>query len=154
MLATEILTTDHNTVIALIDELKDRHNNERGNRDLFRELDLAIRLHLRLEEEIFYPALEADPEFKGLMEESVPEHNETRRVLDDMEAINNPAHDDFQKLLTRLRFSLRQHAEKEESDIFPRALGVLGADRLAELGTQIDAVKADAAGMSRSANMK
>ena len=152
MLATEILTNDHNLALSMIDELKDRHNNERGNRDIFRDLDMALRLHMRIEEEIFYPALEQDAEFKGLIAESVPEHNEARQFLDDMEALNNPASDEFQNLLTKLRFAVRQHAEKEEADIFPRALASLGADRIAELGNRIDQMKGEA-GMTRTANM-
>lgn len=152
MLATELLTNDHNEALSLIDGLKDRHNNERGNRDIFRDLDMALRLHMRVEEEIFYPELEKDAEFKGLMAESVPEHNEARQVLDDMEALNNPASDEFQKLLTELRFAVSQHAEKEEADIFPRALASLGPDRIDELGNRIDQMKGEA-GMTRTANM-
>ena len=152
MLATELLTNDHNEALALIDELKDRHNNERGNRDIFRDLDMALRMHMRVEEEIFYPALEQDAEFKGLMAESVPEHDEARGLLDQMEALNNPASDEFQTLLPKLRFAVRQHAEKEEANIFPRALATLGPDRIDELGNRIDQMKGDA-GMTRTANM-
>jgi len=152
MLATELLTNDHNEALSLIDELKDRHNNERGNRDIFRDLDMALRMHMRVEEEIFYPELEKDVEFKGLMAESVPEHNEARQILDDMEALNNPASDEFQKLLAELRFALSQHAEKEEADIFPRALASLGPDRIDELGNRIDQMKGEA-GMTRTANL-
>lgn len=152
MLATELLTNDHNEALTLIDELKDRHNNERGNRDIFRDLDMALRMHMRIEEEIFYPALEQDAEFKGLMAESVPEHNEARSFLDDMEALNNPASDEFQSLLTKLRTAVNQHAEKEEADIFPRALATLGPDRIAELGNRIDQMKGES-GMTRTANM-
>lgn len=152
MLATEILINDHNEALTLIDELKDRHNNERGNRDIFRDLDMALRMHMRIEEEIFYPALEQEAEFKGLMAESVPEHNEARDLLDQMEALNNPASDEFQSLLAKLRFAVTQHAEKEEADIFPRALATLGADRIDELGNRVDQMKGEA-GMTRTANM-
>ena len=152
MLATEILTNDHNEALTLIGELEDRHNNERGNRDIFRDLDMALRVHMRIEEKIFYPALERDPEFKGIMAESVPEHDEARSFLDGMEALNNPASDEFQALLTKLRTAVNQHAEKEEADIFPRALATLGPDRVAELGNRIDQIKGES-GMTRTANM-
>jgi len=152
MLATEILTEDHNNVLSLIDELKDRRNNESGNRNIFSEIDLALRTHMRVEEEIFYPALEENADFSGLMAESVPEHNDVRDFLDRLEAINNPANAEFQRMLDELRDNVRQHAEKEEADIFPRSLAVVGPDRIEELGNQIDQMKAEA-GMVRTANM-
>jgi hemerythrin-like domain-containing protein len=151
MLATEILTEDHDQAITLIDEIKDRHNNERGNRDMFRELDLALRTRMRVEEEIFYPALEADPEFNGLMAESVQEHDKCRRMLDQMENLQI-TNSEFHKLLLDLRFAVKNHADKEEADVFPRAIAVLGPDRLDELGTEIDAARGTA-GMIRSANI-
>jgi iron-sulfur cluster repair protein YtfE (RIC family) len=151
MLATEILTQDHRQALTLVEQLEGVRNEERGHRETFRELKAALELHIREEEEIYYPALAEHDEFSDLMEQNVPEHAMVRANLAQMSELS-PADATFQTLLTETRLALEAHMENEESDIFPRSIELLGDERINELGNQIDQMKGDA-GLSRSARI-
>ncbi|HUR97437.1 MAG TPA: hemerythrin domain-containing protein [Pyrinomonadaceae bacterium] len=151
MLATDILIQDHLLAISLVDELEGVINDERGNRETFRDLKAALELHIREEEEVYYPALAELDEFSDLMDENVAEHAMVRANLAQMSELS-PADATFQTLLTETRLALEAHMEIEESDIFPRSIELLGEERINELGNQIDQMKGDA-GLSLSAGI-
>ena len=151
MLATEILKQDHDQALSLIAALEGVRSDERGNRETFRTLKESLELHIREEEEIYYPALAAHEEFSDLIEENVPEHEMVRANLAQMSELS-PGSDVFQTLLTETRVALEAHMEREESEIFPRSIELLGDDRINSLGNEIDQLKG-AAGMTRSATL-
>ena len=151
MLATEILTEDHEQAMSLVESLEGARSDERGHRETFRELKQALELHIREEEEIYYPALVEHGEFSDLMEENVPEHEMVRANLVQMSELS-PASDTFQSLLTETRIALLAHMKHEEDEIFPRSIELLGEERIRELGNEIDQLKGDA-GISRSATL-
>lgn len=151
MLATEILTQDHREAISLIEQLEGVRNDETGNRETFAKLDEALQLHMREEEEIYYPALAQHEEFADQMEENVSEHEMVKQNLAQMREL--PVSDEsFQTLLTETRAALEAHMEVEEDDVFPRSIELLGRDRIDQLGTEIDQLKGEM-GMSQSARM-
>ena len=151
MLATEILKQDHDQALSLIAALEGVRSDERGNRETFRTLKESLELHIREEEEIYYPALAAHEEFSDLIEENVPEHEMVRANLAQLSELS-PGSDAFQALLTETRVALEAHMEREESEIFPRSIELLGDDRINSLGNEIDQLKG-AAGMTRSATL-
>ena len=81
MLATEILTQDHRMAIGLIEQLEGVTAEGPEHKQVFKELDAALRLHIREEDEIYYPALAAHEEFEDLMEENIPEHEMVKENL-------------------------------------------------------------------------
>lgn len=151
MLATEILKQDHDQALSLIAALEGVRSDERGNRETFRTLKESLELHIREEEEIYYPALAAHEEFSDLIEENVPEHEMVRANLAQLSELS-PGSDAFQALLTETRVALEAHMEREESEIFPRSIELLGNERINSLGNEIDQLKGDA-GMTRSATL-
>ncbi|HEX6126967.1 MAG TPA: hemerythrin domain-containing protein [Pyrinomonadaceae bacterium] len=151
MLATEILRQDHDQARSLVELLEGVRSDERGNRDTFRSLKEALELHIREEEEIYYPALAEHEEFTDVIDENVPEHEMVRANLVQMSELS-PASDEFQTLLTETRVALDAHMEKEENEIFPRSIELLGEERISNLGREIDQLKGDA-GISRSASL-
>jgi hypothetical protein len=93
----------------------------------------AVEIHAKLEEEIFYPAMRrAQPE---LVEKSAPEHNEMRRQIAELRALD-PAQDDYDIAFLALMRSIIHHVADEETILLPAAERVL-ADRLGELGLQM-----------------
>ena len=151
MLATEILTQDHRQAISLVEALEGVREDETGNRDTFRDLKAALELHIREEEEIYYPALSMHEEFSDLMDENVPEHEMVRGNLAQMSELS-PTDATFQTLLTETKLALEAHMEKEENEIFPRSIELLGKERINDLGNQIEQMKGDM-GLTQSARM-
>jgi|SRR5215203_1724668 len=151
MRATEILIQDHRQALSLVEQLEGVRNDERGNRETFRTLRAALELHMREEEDIYYPALAEHEEFSDLMDENVAEHEMVKANLIQMSELS-PADAAFQTLLTETKLALEAHMEEEESDIFPRSIELLGEERINELGNQIDQMKGDT-GLSQSARI-
>ena len=151
MLATEILTQDHREALRLVEQLEGVRNNEQGNLQAFQMLEAALMLHMREEEEIYYPALARHEEFADLMDENVAEHEMVKQNLTQMRELA-VSDEEFQALLTETKAALEAHMEVEEDDIFPRSIELLGSDRINELGNEIDQMKGDS-GMSQTARM-
>lgn len=152
MLATDILTQDHRLAISLVEKLEGVRNNEAGNREIFADLAAALQLHMREEEEIYYPALAEHEEFADLMDENVTEHEMVKQNLAQMSEL--PINDDtFQLLLAETKTALEAHMTVEEDDIFPRSIELLGEETINELGNEIDQMKSDDLGLSSSASV-
>ena len=94
---------------------------------------VALEIHARLEEEIFYPALAiVDP---SVMEKNVPEHDEVRQLIGMLRA-TNPAHRDYDGAFHALVRTVIRHVADEETIVLPEAERLL-ADRLDALGGQM-----------------
>lgn len=153
MLASEILTKDHREALSLIAKLENASDdgNSASDKETFDKLKAALELHVREEEEIYYPALARHEEFSDLMEENVPEHRMVQANLAQMSALE-PSSKEFQEVLAETKTALEAHMENEETDVFPKAEEVLGRDKIEALGNEIEKLKSEA-GMSRSAMM-
>ena len=73
-----MIRMDHTHVIADVPQV--RIDTSPGQEARDREtICLALEIHARLEEEIFYPAMRSlDPD---IVDKSIPEHNEMRRLI-------------------------------------------------------------------------
>jgi len=151
MLATEILTMDHREALALISEIQNVRSNSPSHDEKFERLKSALFLHMREEEEIFYPALAQHEEFSDIMEENVPEHEMVKEMLAQMSELQ-PNDAVFQETLLEMKTALEVHMTSEEEDLFPDAIDTLGPEAIDALGTRIDQLKGES-GMSRSAAM-
>jgi iron-sulfur cluster repair protein YtfE (RIC family) len=151
MLATEILTQDHGDALRLIEQLEGVRNDEPGNQDAFAQLDSALLLLMREEDEIYYPALAEYEEFAERIDENINEHETVKQNLDQMRDLS-VTDETFQSLLTETKAALEAHMKTEEDDVFPRSIELLGNEKINELGNQIDQIKGDT-GLSRSAKI-
>ena len=141
MLATEILTQQHHEALDLIDDMQNASDDETASYDsMFKKMEDALLLHMREEEEIYYPALAKHEEFSELLSYSIPEHGAVRQFLAQLEPLS-PGDDTFQDLLSDMRSAIEDHADNEEDDVFPKSIEVLGEDRINELGSEIEQMK-------------
>ena len=102
-------------------------------RTLVDTISLALEIHAKLEEEIFYPAMrryDAD-----LVEKSVPEHNEMRRLIARLRDLE-PEDQAFDGTVMELMRDVMRHVADEETILLPHAERVLG-DRLNDLGAEM-----------------
>lgn len=133
--ATAMLRTDHSHVLMTF------HKYRAGKAPATRLLPvraacLALEIHAQLEEEIFYPACRAAGIDSAVLEKSLPEHAEMRRVIGELRALD-PASSAFDEAFMNLMRIVIHHVADEETVLFADAERVLGADRLAELGMEM-----------------
>lgn len=140
--AIELLTTDHENVRSLLADLGDTTPAQVTKRaDLVQRVAREVRVHARIEEEIFYPAYRAAAQTKDdvkLFFEAKEEHGVVDVVLPGLES-EDPSSEAFPAKVKVLKDLIEHHAEEEEDQMFPRALKLLGKERLVQLGAEMEA---------------
>ncbi len=119
--ATDQLEEDHRRVRTLLEEYGkcgDQAYAEKAG--LFEEIEKELTLHARIEEAVFYPAIEGiDDEDAGrLVDEAHEEHEIVRTLLGELSGLTprDPAFDAKVKVLGE---QVEHHASEEEKRIFP-----------------------------------
>lgn len=103
---------------------------------LVNTLCLALEIHAQLEEEIFYPAMRKVEQGEPVLEKSVPEHDELRRLIGKLRA-SSPEATDYDETVMELMRDVLHHVADEETVLLPEAERLLGKGRLCELGAQM-----------------
>ena len=96
----------------------------------------ALEIHATLEEEIFYPQIRQLNPALPVLQKSVPEHQEMRRLIGELRACD-PASARHDALLLELMRDVLHHVADEETILLPEAETTLGSDRLSELGVKM-----------------
>ena len=142
----KLLRNDHRRALSLI-ELIENDSDEAASRTrvkLFDELKAALSLHAKVEERIFYPALEKFDETRGLVNEFYSEHQEADRILAKMESRKNGSLSGaWQNQLHELKRSIEHHINEEENRLFLQAEKLLDKERLSEMFFESERIKSD-----------
>lgn len=141
MNAIQLLKDDHKKVRRLLAELeKTTPRGVKTRTELLEKIATEVRVHAKIEEEIFYPAFKAAAQ-KGddnkMYFEAQEEHRASGElVLPDLER-TDPASECFGGRAKVLKELIEHHAAEEEKDMFPRARELLGAEQLKLLGERM-----------------
>jgi hypothetical protein len=130
--ATSLIRADHARVVDLFHRYRVDASPAR-KQALAETLCLALEIHARIEEEIFYPAMRSvDPD---IVDKSIPEHNEMRRLIGRLRETppHGLAHD---AILMALMRDVMRHIADEETILLPEAERVLPAE-LGALGARM-----------------
>ena len=138
--AIDLLKSDHDTVRKLLDQLTNTTNRAVKSRgELLEKIAEELRIHTRIEEEIFYPAFMAagGRQHNKLNYEAREEHRAVEElVMPDLEATDTGT-DEFAGRAKVLKELVEHHADEEESSMFPMARKALSKSDLERLGTQM-----------------
>ncbi len=145
MNAIELLKKDHEKVRGLLGELAETTNRaSKGRAELLEKIALELKVHTKIEEEIFYPAFREAGEKSDdekMFFEAMEEHRAAGDlVLPDLLATEVET-DQFGGRAKVLKELVEHHADEEEKEMFPRARELLGLDALRELGERMQARK-------------
>ena len=145
MNAIELLKKDHEKVRGLLGELAETTNRaSKGRAELLGKIALELKVHTKIEEEIFYPAFREAGEKSDdekMFFEAMEEHRAAGDlVLPDLLATEVET-DQFGGRAKVLKELVEHHADEEEKEMFPRARELLGLDALRELGERMQARK-------------
>jgi hypothetical protein len=137
--AIALLKRDHVTVKGLLKRLDASSGRATAQRkELFHQIENEIRIHSKIEEEIFYPAYKAAARKndKDLYFEAREEHHLVDLVLAEMRG-SPVASEEYAAKAKVLKDLVEHHAEEEETEMFPKARQILKDARLRELGMQM-----------------
>jgi Hemerythrin HHE cation binding domain len=136
--ALDLLEQDHREVEGYFEQ----YEEEGADKDaIVLKICLALEVHTRIEEEIFYPAAREAIEQRDLIDEALVEHGSAKQLIADIEAME--AGDELHAAKVKvLAEQIRHHIEEEQNRLFPQlreadldldTLGAKLAQRKAEL---------------------
>jgi hemerythrin superfamily protein len=137
MKATDLLKKQHRQVEKLFKQCEKAEPRQR--RRLMDEIAEALKLHTKIEEEIFYPAVREMGTAKAeeMVDEAFEEHHVVDLVLAELPQVD-PEDERFEAKMTVLSELVEHHVEEEEEEMFPMAEKKLGAERMKELGQRME----------------
>lgn len=130
--AIALLKNDHRAVEKLFKDFEDAKGDSRKE-TLARRICLELSVHTKIEEEIFYPALEGKIDADQLKEAYV-EHDAAKLLIAEIEAGNGKSDDFFDAKVQVLSEQVEHHVKEEEEELFPQVrkadidLKALGAE--------------------------
>jgi hemerythrin superfamily protein len=139
--AVSVLKVQHREVEALFRQVLDSEE-VKERQALLGQIERALTIHTKIEEEIFYPAVRSlgTEEIETLIDEALEEHHVVELVLAELPRVN-PREDRFVAKMTVLSELVEHHVKEEERDMFKRAQE-LGKERLEALGARLEAAAA------------
>ena len=141
MNAFTLLKADHKKVAGILEKIDS--TTERGvktREELFTQLKTELDVHARIEEEIFYPALEDAKETREITLEAFEEHRLVKQLLTELEKMDK-GDEQWTARFTVLKENIEHHVEEEEGEMFPKARKVLNDGEAEELGTRLEEAK-------------
>ncbi len=134
MKADQLLIEHHDVLRGLLTQLEETTDEQGTERkELLDDLVSELGVHVRIEDELFYPAVE---KVTPLLAISQAEH----RAIDDQLAVvlrTDTGGPDFATEVKMLAATLHHHAGEEERLMFPQS-HALGEEALEALGTQME----------------
>jgi hemerythrin superfamily protein len=139
MHALKLLKKDHSTVQSLFGKFErtGKAAHEKKN-ELFAQIRREMQLHLKGEEEIFYPALKAfNGEGRDLVAEALKAHKDIDQLLTQISRLN-PTDRHYDEKIEVLFDTVEHHIGEEEGEIFRFAEENCSPEQLEDIGSQIE----------------
>jgi hypothetical protein len=135
--ATALLKADHQKVAALFEQFEKAEPPSR-KKEIFREIKMALEVHTKLEEEIFYREADQQGQQKlhELLEEARGEHAKVKELIHDAEG-RDPESGEFDAGVAAIKGAVEHHVAEEEGEMFPRIRMTFTADELRDLGRRM-----------------
>lgn len=128
--ALDLLSEDHRTVEDLFEAFESEDDDEACGA-LAAQICIALRVHMQIEEEIFYPEARTVADDDTLDEAQV-EHQRAKSLIDDI-ALMRPADALYRAKVKVLSEYVKHHVREEETELFPQVRdGDLGLENMAE----------------------
>jgi hypothetical protein len=116
--AIALLEADHREVDELFARFEDAGDNAGEKRALANAICAALKVHARIEEDLFYPAALVATGADDLLKEAQVEHCSAKDLIAQIEA-GAPGEPLFDARVTVLGEYVRHHVEEEEDELFP-----------------------------------
>jgi len=128
--AVDLLKEDHEKVKGLFEQFE-KAKSEDEKEEIADQVDLELRVHSMIEEEILYPAIkDIDSEITA---ESFEEHGVIEELLNEL-ATMDLEEDQFSAKFKVMKENVEHHIEEEETSMFPKCPSI---PNYAELGMKM-----------------
>lgn len=146
--AIKLLVADHKKVKQLFKEFKSlvkAKGNDEDKEEIVTRLCHELTIHMQVEEELFYPAVQRALDEDAILDEAYVEHDSARQLIEQLQTMqpNDPLYDARVAVLDE---QIEHHVKEEETEMFPKAkktkvdmvdLGAQMADRKSALKVEL-----------------
>lgn len=132
--ATRLLRDDHCAITALFHQYHPA-TPDTAKQAIVSRVCRALEVHAQLEEEIFYPAMQALSAERAVFDKSLPEHREMRRMIGVLRTMS-PGEPGFDRTFMALMRDVMHHVADEETLLLPEAERLLGP-QLEAMGVEL-----------------
>ena len=139
-LAVKLLKQDHREVEGWFDDYE-QLDADTQKLELFKKIALALKVHTKIEEEIFYPEERGDVE-DDLLDEAFVEHAGAKQLIAEIEAMA-PGDEYYDAKVKVLGEYIKHHVKEEEQPGGIFAQAKRGEENLDAMGERIKARKAE-----------
>lgn len=136
--AVQLLINQHREMEQLLDEVARIDESQR--KPVFTRVADQLTVHIKAEEQIFYPAVHAARTEDDLLE-SLEEHLSLKRLLADLLELE-PSDKGFEAKFKVLKEQTEHHHEEEEEHLFPAVCKLLDEDERTALGAEMLSLQA------------
>ena len=118
--AIAILKADHRKVEGLFARYEEAKEKNDRKQAIFQQIAMELKVHMQLEEEIFYPQSRAFVEEDDTVNEAIVEHQAAKDLIAQLEAMA-PSDEMYDAKVQVLQEQIEHHVEEEEEEYFPEA---------------------------------
>jgi hypothetical protein len=138
--ALELLHEYHAKVKELFEDAEAAEDQKEKER-IFEDINSELETHARIEETVFYPAMQEHEELKEMVLESIEEHKQVKLLLKEIDNLKSDS-EKFEPKLKVLMENVEHHAEEEEEGkMFPKIREICSQEDLDDLGKELEAAK-------------
>jgi hemerythrin superfamily protein len=124
-----MIRADHQKVEDLYQRYADLDGQWSAKQALVEQICQELEVHAKLEEEIFYPAVQTKLRDEGtdLVSEALKEHGEMKRLIGQLRE-QELAEADYDRTVYQLMAGVQHHVQEEEEEMLPHAEQEFGPD--------------------------
>ena len=116
--AVSDLIADHHKVQDLFKQYEEAKDDPSKKQKIFQQIDMELKVHTTIEEEIFYPASREFVSDEETVNEAVVEHASAKDLMAQLEGMA-PEDPYYDAKVTVLKEMIEHHVEEEEEEYFP-----------------------------------
>ncbi len=117
--AVALLRADHKKVNELFEQFS-KTRSAAKKKQLVAQICLELTVHAQIEEEIFYPEVQAALKDKELVPEAKVEHQSVKDLIAAVEGVE-PDGEDYDAKVTVMGEWVKHHVKEEQNEMFPKA---------------------------------
>ena len=150
--ALELLKQDHAKVKELLEKAESAEQGKERTA-IFEKIKTELETHARIEENVFYPAVQKNEELKDMVLESIEEHKQVKTLLREMDNLSKDS-EKFEPKLKVLMEDVEHHVMEEEGEMFKLVEEQFDEATLSELGEQMETEKEKFAKSQKASSAK
>lgn len=116
--ATALLKADHKAVDLLFEQYESARSSTK-KKALVSQICTELTVHAQIEEEIFYPPVQAELKDKELIPEAIVEHATLKDLIAQIED-GNPEDELYDAKVKVLSEYVKHHVKEEQNELFPK----------------------------------